>query len=154
LMLLLTGCASGPQRFSSPKIQRISPEELERILPRPVPTVSLEEIVRLSREGVPSAAIIEKIRQSGSTYALAPSQMIDLSRQGVDSVVLDYLYASREQILREGYADEINRRDGEYRAELEHLQRELMQQRAYSCDPFWWGYPYPWGYYRPGFRCW
>jgi hypothetical protein len=155
LMLFLAGCASSPQQASSPKIQRISPEELERIMPKPVPTVSLDEIVRLSREGATPAAIIEKIRQSGSSYALQPSQMIDLSRQGVDSVVLDYLYTSREQILQEGYADEINRREHEYRAELERLQRELMQQRAFPCDPFWWGYPYPWRpYYGPGFRYW
>jgi hypothetical protein len=154
LMLLLAGCASSPQQVSPPKIQRISPEELERIMPKPVPTVSLDEIVRLSRAGAPPPAIVEKIRQSGSTYSLAPSQMIDLSHKGVDSAVLDYLFTSREQILREGYADEINRRESEYRAELERMQQELMQQRAFSCDPFWWGYPYPWGYYRHGFSCW
>lgn len=154
LVLLLVGCASSPQQDAAPRIERISAEELERIMPKPVSGVSLEEIVRLSREGATPAAIIEKIKASGSTYALMPSQMIDLSRQGVDSVVLDYLYTSREQAVREGYADEINQRERECVAEKERLQRELMQWRTFPCDPYWWGYP-PWGpYWRPGFRCW
>ena len=50
LLVLLSACASTPPQ--EPQIQRISPEELERIMPKPVPNLSLDEIVRLSKYAV------------------------------------------------------------------------------------------------------
>lgn len=154
MLMLLAACASTPQQ--APQIQRISPEELERIIPKPEPNLSLDEIVKLSKSGVSPEQIIEKIKASNSGYDLTPSQAVALSKQGVDAKVLDYIHASREQALRDGFADEINKRERAHKAEQEKLRREYQLRSLPYYDPFW-NYPYGpyWGYrpfYGPGFR--
>jgi hypothetical protein len=151
LLVLLSACASTPPQ--EPQIQRISPEELERIMPKPVPNLSLDEIVKLSKDGVTPEQIIEKIKASNSRYDLTPSQAVELSKQGVSATVLDYMYSSREQALRDGFADEINKREKARKNEEEKLRREYELQSMPYYDPFW-GYPY-WAYppyYGPSFR--
>jgi hypothetical protein len=145
---LLAGCASTAPR--EPEIRRISPEELERIMPKPVPNLTLDEIVRLSKEGSSPEQIIEQIKATNSRYDLTPSETLDLSKRGVSSKVLDYIHASREQALRDGFADEINKREKEKRLEEDKLRREL-RYRYY--DPYWgYGYsPYYRPFYGPGF---
>ena len=82
IVLLIAGCASTPPQ--APQIQRISPEELERIMPKPVPNLTLEEIVKLSNARVSADEIIQKIKDSQSQYNLSPAQILDLSQKGVD----------------------------------------------------------------------
>lgn len=145
LLALLSGCAGNPSASGAPpKIDRITPQELESLLPLPVSNLSLDEVVRMSKAGDSPDAIIARIRESHSGYALTPAQMIVLNRQGVDSRVLDYIQSSREEVVREGFADEINQRDRAHREELESLRRELML-RPYFYDPYW---PYPYWFYR------
>lgn len=135
--LVVCSCASnGPQKeVSSQKIDRISEEELLRIMPKPLATVSLDDLVRLTKEGVAVDQIIEKIKTSNSLYDLTPSQTVELNNQGVDSKVLDYIYASRELALRNSVADEINKREKIKQMELTRLRREQrLQQNSY--DPF------------------
>lgn len=159
LLLLLSACASTPQQ--PPQIQRISPEELERILPKPVPNLSLDEIVRLSQAGTSAELIIEKIKATDSHYDLTPSQSVDLSNKGVSAKVLDYIHSSREQALRDGFANEINKRESARKTEQQRLKREYesRSQPYYYYDPFYdpfWGYGYRpyWGfpYYGPSFN--
>lgn len=153
LLALLAGCATTPRQ--EPQIQRISPEELARIMPKPVPNLTLEQIVRLSKN-TPPELLIEKIKASNSRYDLTPSQVVELSKKGVDAKVLDYMHASREQALRDSFADEINKREKARLEEQEQLKREYQLRYQQYYDPFW-GYggsPY-WGYgpyYGPGFR--
>lgn len=145
LLALLSGCASNPSEPGTPpKIDRITPEELESLLPLPIPNLSLEDLVRMSKAGDSPDAIIARIRDSHSGYELTPGQMINLNRQGVDSRVLDYIQSAREQLVREGFADEVNQRERAHREELESLRREWMP-RPYSYDPYW---PYPNWFYR------
>ncbi len=150
ILAILAGCATTPRQ--EPLVERISPEELERIMPKPVPNLALDEIIKLSKQGIPAEQIIDKIKASNSRYELTPSQSVELSKQGVDTKVLDYIYASREQALREGFADEINKREKEKKLEQDRLKREL---RSRYYDPFWgYGYSPYWGYrpyYGPGF---
>lgn len=144
-MLLLAGCATTPAE--PPQIQRISPEELERILPKPVPNLAVEEIVRLSQAGEGADAIIARIRQTDSHYALTPSQAIELHRQGVAARVLDHMQSAHEAALRESCADEINKRERAHQEKQDALQRRLRAMPYY--DPFW---PYPYWrhpYYHP-----
>jgi hypothetical protein len=136
--LLLAGCASTPRE--PPQIQRISPEELELILPKPVPNLTLEEIVTLSKAGESADAIIANIRQTNSRYELTPSQVIELHQQGVDARVLDHMQAAREQALRDSFADEINKREREHQDKVDGLKRQLLMRSYPYCDPFW---PYP-----------
>ena len=156
VLALLAGCAAAP--VQKPQVERISPEELERIMPKPVPNLTLDEIIRLSKQGMTAEQIIEKIKASNSRYDLTPSQSVELSKQGVDARVLDYMHAARELALREGFADEINKREKEKRLEQDRLKRDYQWRSQQYYDPFWgYGYsPYYWHwrhrpFYGPGF---
>lgn len=152
-ILILNNCATqGVQ--PAPKIDRISEEELQRILPKPVAKLSLDEIVRLSKSGLSATQIIEKIKLSDSYYDLTPSQSLLLSKQGVPSEVLDYMHASQEARLRNSVADEINKREKQKREAQEALRREQRNGQFYY--PYWgfggfgpYGF-YPYGYGRFG----
>ncbi len=155
-LLLVSGCATNGYETGAgaPQIDRISAEELARIMPKPVATLSLEDIVRLIKEGNSTDQIIDKIKVSNSMYDLTPSQSVVLSKQGVDSKVLDYIHASRELALRNNLADEINKREKEKRAELDKLKNQLWQQQHFY-DPYCrFGYYgiNPYGYYGYGSR--
>ena len=152
-VLFLTACATTTQQ--EPQIERISPEELERIMPKPVPNVTLDEIVTLSKQGNSPEQIINRIKASNSRYDLTPSEIVRLTEQGVDPKVLDYMHQAHESALRENMADEINKREKQRQEDLEKLEREYRLRSYPYYDP-WWGYfgpgPY-WRYpYGPSFR--
>jgi hypothetical protein len=132
VVLAMSGCATNGQPLS-PNIDRISEEELARIMPTPVATLSLDDLVHLSKTGATAEQIIAQIKASNSYYDLTPSQSVLLNKQGVDSQVLDYIHVSREQALRNNVADEINKREKIKRTELERLKR---QQQLNYYDPF------------------
>ncbi len=142
----LTGCATTP--VQPPQVQRISPEELERIMPKPVPNLTLDEIVTLSKANTPPEQIIDKIKVSNSRYDLTPSQAVELSKKGVSDKVLDYIYQAREQAVRDGFADEINKREKDKLAEQEKLKRELRLRSQPYYDPYF-GYGPYWHYRSP-----
>jgi len=153
-LLLMSGCAStGTQQA---QIERITPEELAKILPQPVATVTLEEIVKDSKANKSADEIIAKIKASNSRYELTPAQTLDLNKKGVDTKVLDYIHESNELAKQNAVADEINKREKERAAAEKKLKRErdAAQNRYY--DPFWgprFGgfYGGPYGYYGRGF---
>lgn len=144
LLVLVSGCAT--TQYQEPQVQRISAEELARLMPPPVATLSLEEIVALSKKGALPDEIIAKIKETNSQYDLSPSQVVVLSTQGVDAKVLDYIHTSREQVLRDSMADEINKRELQNQQEQQRLKREY-QLRSYPYYSPYFGY----GYY-PGHR--
>lgn len=161
LTLVFSGCASQALQNVAPekKIQRISEEELSRIVPKPLPALSLDDLVKLTKEGQTADQIIEIIKTSNSSYDLSPSQNIELSKQGIDSKVLDYIHTSRELALRNNIAEEINKREKLKQLELEKLKQQQLQQQRFSNDPFCgyghYGYPYrfhPYGYGAYGSR--
>ena len=146
LLMLVSGCATTQPQ--APQIQRISAEELERIMPQAVPNLSLNELVVLSNSGMTPDHIIERIKATDSRYELTPSQALQLSKEGVDSKVLDYIHASREQALRDGVAEEINKREQQKQQELERVKREY-QLRSYPYYHPYFGYGYyPWRHPR------
>lgn len=153
-VLVLAGCATTARQ--EPQIERISPEELERIMPKPAPNLTLDEIVKMSRAGTPASEIIGKIKATNSRYDLSPSESLNLSKQGVSAEVLDYIHKAHEQAIRDGFADEINKREKEKRLQQERLRREYQLRYQPFYDPFWYGYGFgpswrhPW--YGPGFR--
>lgn len=150
-LALVAGCASVPEQ--PPQIQRISPEELERIMPKPVPNLTLDEIVKLSESKVPADEIIQKIKDSQSQYNLNPAQILELSQKGVETKVLEHIQAVHEQAVRDSFAEELQKREKEKLLEQQKLKREYQLRQPYY-DPWWgysrspyWGYPYP--YYGP-----
>lgn len=150
--VLISGCASTGMQQS--QIERITPEDLAKILPQPVAIVSLDEIVKDSKQNKTPDEIIAKIKASDSRYELTPAQTLDLNKQGVNTKVLDYIHDSNELAKQNAIADELNKRAKE-RAAAEKLlkrERDAAQNRYY--DPFWgprfggfYGYPY-YGYSR------
>jgi hypothetical protein len=153
--VLTSGCAT--TAYQEPQIQRISAEELAQLMPPPVAALSLEEIVVMSKAGATSDTIIARIKETNSQYELTPSQAVDLARQGVNAKVLDYMHSSREQVLRDSMAEEINKRELENRKEQDRLKREYQLRFEPYYHPYF-GYSYsPWGryrYYGPGYYWW
>jgi hypothetical protein len=145
-LLALSGCASTGVKPS--QVERITPEELAKLIPSPVATLSLDEIVADSKAGKTSEDIIAKIKNSNSRYELTSTQVLDLNKQGVDAKVLDYIQQSNELAKQNIIADEMNKREQEKNAAKKQLQRERAFNNNRYYDPFW--APYFGGYYgRP-----
>jgi hypothetical protein len=134
-VLVINGCVSNSQNEYAQKIDRISETELLGGTPKPMATLSLDELVKLTKEGLSADQIIEKIKASSAIYDLTPSQSISLSQQGVDNKVLDYIHASHESALQNSFADEINQREKIKQAEIKKLKQQLEQRRL-MYDPF------------------
>ena len=131
-LIFLTGCATTATQ--EPQIKRISAEELDRIMPKPIPNISLDELVSLSKI-TPPEELIAKLKASNTQYDLTASQVVDLNKKGVDSKVLDYIHTARENAVRDGFADEINKREKLKQIEQQRLKRQYDSMRYY--DPFW-----------------
>lgn len=148
--LVLSGCASTATKQG--KVDRITPEELAKLIPPPVATVSLDEIVATSRAGKTSDDIIAQIKASNSRYELSPAQVVDLNKQGVDTKVLDYIQQSNELAKQNIMADEIYKREKDKRVAQDQLRRERNFNRNQFNDPFWGGgFGNGFGGFGPGF---
>ena len=147
-LLTLSGCASTGTGYG--QVDRITPEQLAKILPPPVATVTLDEIVAESKQGKTSDEIIAKIKASNSHYELTPTQTLDLSKQGVDVKVLDYMHQSNELAKQNAIADEMNKREQEKRVAQKQLQRERALAQSQYYDYF--DGPFYNPYYNYGYR--
>ena len=138
LALILQGCVGVPAE--PPKIERISAEQLEASLPQPVAAMPLEQIVALSRQGIPAEEIIGRITTSGSRYRLSATQIVELEKQGVPLAVLDHMVAAERSFIFDGMAADANNR--------EQACRERIAQEAFNCSnqsfgPMWFPGPQP-----------
>jgi hypothetical protein len=150
LALLIVACASSGPRYGN--VERISPEEMAKILPPPIATLTLDEIVTDSNQGKTADEIIAKIKASSSRYELTPSQSLALSQKGVNLKVLDYMHQSNEAAKQNAIADEINKREKAKRIAQDRLEQEREFMRDSYYDSFWgprfggiygpYGYPY------------
>jgi PBP1b-binding outer membrane lipoprotein LpoB len=154
--LLLAGCASNgtqPDAATTPKIERISADDLQLLMPAPVVSLSLDDIVALSLAGISPQDIISQLKENRAFFDLTPSQAIELNRRGLDLSVLDYLHQATAAAVRDSMADEINRRAEVCREQQKELEARVLQQSWGYCDPHRWPYPslrlqpYPGGYY-------
>ena len=57
----------------------------------PFNPLTVPQIVEMSREGVPPDAIITRIKESNTVYRLHAYQINQLSKEGVNDKVLDYM---------------------------------------------------------------
>ncbi|MCC6611159.1 MAG: hypothetical protein IT515_15990 [Burkholderiales bacterium] len=139
-LAVLAGCATDLTRrdaTGNPQVARMSQEDLARSTPNPPAVPDTEDIVRMSRSGVPPAQIIERIKAGGGRYPLTPEQIDGLRARGVDQAVLDHLVAA------EHAAQQADRADREARAE-----RELARQYGYPTPDYrdYYRQDYPWGF--------
>ena len=65
---------------------------------RPPPT--LEQIVQMSKDGVPADEIIKELRETRAVYPLSGAQLAKLHEQGVADPVLDYLQQAYVDAIR------------------------------------------------------
>jgi PBP1b-binding outer membrane lipoprotein LpoB len=136
MAIFVSACASTGAPPSS--VERITPEELAKLMPPAVAIVSLDEIVAMSRTSKTPDEIIEIIKTSNSRYELTPTQVLDLNKQGVDAKVLDYIGQANELAKQNAIADELNKRNKETLAAQKILKREqeIARNQLYY-DPFW-----------------
>src|SRR5437899_4686182 len=59
----------------------------------------LDQIVDMTRNGVPEANIIAQVRNSGAVYELNDKDLVDLSSNGVSSSVIMELQNSRQRVV-------------------------------------------------------
>ncbi|MDE2584410.1 MAG: hypothetical protein KGN39_03355 [Betaproteobacteria bacterium] len=150
-LLCLVGCASTPpDGTATPKLARLSPEELQRLAPD-APKIGFPELVLMAKSGLKTEAIIARLKETGTRLDPTPSQVLDLTRQGVPVAVLDYLHDAREKALRTDLATLLTERDEKHTKELEALRQQEQLRNSMACDPLWCGPGFGWpGYYRRG----
>jgi len=140
LVLILQGCAGVPAE--PPRIERISAEQLEASLPQPVAAMPLDQIVALSREGIPAEELIGRIKTSGSRYRLSATQITELAKQGVPLAVLDHMVSAERSFIFDGMAADANKRE---QACLERIAQEVWLCRNQAWPPIWAPWPQPFG---------
>ncbi|WP_269533471.1 hypothetical protein [Chitinimonas sp. BJYL2] len=64
------------------------------------PQVSVDDALRMSKEGVTPDALIAKMRETRSTYRLTASDIIRLNKQGLPEPVLDYMQQTQIDDVR------------------------------------------------------
>jgi hypothetical protein len=93
-------------------------------LEQSMPPVTVSEVIQMSKQGVPTDTILDKMRESQTVYRLTPSQLTQLRDQGVANQVIDYMQQT-------------------YLYTVRHDQRfEDWDYRNLGADGFWYGGPY------------
>lgn len=140
-LVLLAGCASAPpDGTATPKLARLTPEQLQRLAPD-APKIGYPELVQMAKSGMKADDIIAKLKESSVRLDPGPAKVLELSRQGVPLAVLEYLHESRERALRDDLAAMLAEREQQQSKELESV-RQQERQRAMPppypyYDPFW-----------------
>lgn len=152
LPLLGAGCATRPDGTATPKLARLSTEEMARLAPD-APRLALDDLVAMSRSGASDELIVERFRKSGARFDLTPAQTVDLHRRGLPLPVLEAIHEDREKALRADLLQLLVERDQKCSAEVGQARDQERQRARVSADPFWPGCYGPWGpglYRRPG----
>ncbi len=154
---LLAGCASAPpaarDAAGNPRLERLAPEQLAALGPAAPARLSLEEIVGMSRAGTPADAIIDRIWQTGSRFALSDADRASLRSRGVSEAVIAFIDSHEREAQR---IDALTRQaDADAQA---RLRQDALVRAPVHRDPYWWGprvYPYlgyGWGPWGSGWR--
>jgi len=64
------------------------------------PPVTIEEIIKLSKDKIPAEQIIDKIKRSQTAYRLSADEIVEMKNAGVDSNVIDYMLRTYEDAVR------------------------------------------------------
>ncbi len=155
---LMAACATSPT--ADPRaVRRLDPTELQRIdAARPGRPLSLDDIVRRSREGEPTAVLLDALRTTGTHHALNPSDVLRLRDQGVAPEVLDALAEAQARHDRDQAAADKARQMADQAAALERARAEAYRRGVWDAYPAYpygtirYGQPHPYGfpYYGPG----
>lgn len=137
-LLLLAGCAGAPPA-EPPKIERLTGAALAAKLPAPVASVSVDDIVALTRNGESAKSIIGKIAASHSRYRLDANQIAALIRQGVALAVIDHIIEGERRRIFDDLAAELAKRE---QACAERVEQEVRQCRLQALAQPWPAFPF------------
>ncbi|MDX1914781.1 MAG: hypothetical protein SFU55_04285 [Methylophilus sp.] len=150
IALGLNGCATTGVEQTRAEVQRISPEELAKLMAPAVATVSLDELLADAKQGKTPDEIIAKIKASNSRYELTPTQSLELNKKGLDIKVLEFIHQENERAKQNALADEMNKRQQAQAEKEKALKQERDLARTQYYDPYWgMYYGRPWGPYGP-----
>lgn len=153
-LLSLVGCASVQEKPQAQVIDRLTEEQLASMMPKPVSQLNYESLLALAKSGSTPAQMIEKLKETDTSFDLTPQQVLSLHKSGIDVSVLEYLHTSRQKATQNNIANTVAEHDKTKNEEIQLLKKRLQQERMNSSfgDPFCrFGYPYPFGW-GPGFR--
>jgi len=91
----------------------------------PPALVKVPDIIKMSKDGLTSKDIIQKIKDSHTAYSLPADQLAKLQKQGVSDSVINYMEQTH------------------FRA----LMHNSQPNYSYYGWPGWYGYNYGWPYY-------
>lgn len=152
LSLLGAGCATRPDGTATPKLARLSAEDMARLAPD-APRLSPDDLVVMARAGTSPETIIERFRQSGMRFDLTPAQVVDLHQRGLPLPVLEAIHDDREKALRADLAQLLVEHEQKCSADIALARTQEYQRALANADPFWSGCYGVWGptpYRRPG----
>lgn len=153
-LAFLVGCANVQEKPQAQVIDRLSESQLASMMPQPVSQLSYESLLALAKSGSTPAQIIEKLKESDTSFDLTPQQVLSLHQAGMDVSVLEYLHTSRQKATQNNIANTVAEHDKTKNEEIATLKKRLQHERLNNSfvDPFChYGYPYPYGW-GPRFR--
>lgn len=101
------------------------------------PPVTIEEIIKLSKDKIPAEQIIDKIKRSQTAYRLSADEIVEMKNVGVDSKVIDYMLRTYEDAVRRDQEMQDWRNWYFYNGYY-----YWSPYYSYPYRPYWWG-PYP-----------
>lgn len=150
----LVACANVQEKPQAQVIDRLSDVELASMMPKPVSQLNYESLLALAKSGSTPAQMIEKLKETDTSFDLTPQQVLNLHQAGIDVSVLEYLHTSRQKTTQNNIADTVAEHDKTKNEEIATLKKQLQRERLNNAyvDPFCrFGYPYPYGW-GPRFR--
>ena len=137
LVLALAACAAPAPRPVA--IERMTSAQLAALKPVANPAVTLQEIVAMGKAGMAPANIIKRLADTHTLHVLSARQIIELSGQGVDPAVIDYLVDTQEKARQSRLLTELADRDAAQALVLQQeRQRRLLLEQSY---PGYGGFP-------------
>ena len=141
-MVMVAGCATIERGADgNPRLERLPAEALQRATPVPVARITLDDLVRLSRENASVDQIMQRYRASNSRLNLNADQRAELAQRGVSEKLLDAIGAVDQAAARADRDDALVRREAAQAA-------ERQRQRA---DAYYYGDGYGYPSYGPGY---
>lgn len=147
--ILLVGCANVQEKPQAQVIDRLSEEQLASMMPKPVSQLNYESLLTLAKSGLTPAQMIDKLKETDTSFDLTPQQVLSLHQAGIDVSVLEYLHTSRQKATQNNIANTVAEHDKTKGDEILLLKKRLQQERLNNSfgDPFChYGYPYPYGW--------
>lgn len=137
----LSGCASTDPKGSGRVVDRLPPEAVKPV-PPPLPKLTQQDLIHLTKQGLGSEALIQRLKESHTRLRLSASEVIALKTGGVPLPVLDHLLDSDRKAMLDQCDERTLQLRNEHAAQLQQLETRCWQYCTLSCPP-WFGPAFP-----------